>query len=89
MRLFSEKVVPTFTNSDQNILGVKSYKEIFVDVFEFEINGKKFITEKVSEYKGLPVVEIPLVLEGKEYTSSFVLQRGKEEILFNKKTVPL
>lgn len=84
MRLFSEKVVPTFTSSTLNILTVEDFNEIFFDVFEFEINGKKFIAEKVSNYKGSPVVDIPLVLEGKEFTASFVLQRGKFEILFNK-----
>jgi len=84
MRLFSEKVVPTYTSSNLNILTVKDYNEVFFDVFEFEINGKKFIAEKVSTYKGSPVVDIPLVLEGKEFTASFVLQRGKFEILFNK-----
>ena len=84
MRLFSEKVVPTYTSSNLNILTVKDYNEVFFDVFEFEINGKKFIAEKVSNYKGSPVVDIPLVLEGKEVTASFVLQRGKFEILFNK-----
>ena len=83
MRLFSEKVVPTFTSSNLNILTVEDFQEIFFDVFEFEINGKKFIAEKVSDYKGLPVVDVPLVLEGKEFTAQFVLQRGKFEVLFN------
>jgi hypothetical protein len=84
MRLFSEKVVPTFTSSNLNILTVEDFQEVFFDVFEFEINGKKFVAEKVSEYKGSPVVDVPLVLEGKEFTAPFVLQTGKFEILFNK-----
>jgi len=84
MKLFSEKVEPTFTSSNLNILGVKNFKEVFVDVFEFEINGKKFIAEKVSDHNGLPVVNIPIVLEGNEYTAPFVLRRGQVEILFNK-----
>ena len=84
MRLFSEKVSPTFTSSNLNILTVEDFQEVFFDVFEFEINGKKFIAEKVSEYKGSPVIDIPLVLEGKEFTAPFVLQTGKFEILFNK-----
>lgn len=84
MRLFSEKVEPTFTSSNLNILTVEDFQEIFFDVFEFEINGKKFIAEKVSKYKGLPVVDVPLVLEGKEFIAQFVLQRGKFEVLFNR-----
>jgi hypothetical protein len=84
MRLFSEKVIPTFTSSTLNILTVKDFQEAFFDVFEFEINDKKFIAEKISEYKGYPVVEIPLVLEGKKLTAPFVLQKGQFEVLFNK-----
>ena len=84
MRLFSEKVTPTFTSSDLNILTVEDFQEIFFDVFEFEINGNKFIAEKISDYKGFPVVEIPLVLEGKKLTAPFVLQKGQFEVLFNK-----
>lgn len=89
MRLFSEKVTPTFTSSNLNILTVESFQEVFFDVFEFEINGKKFIAEKVSEYKGAPVVNVPIVLEGVELEAPFVLQEGKFSILFNEKnTVP-
>jgi len=83
MKLFSEKVSPTFTSSNLNILTVKEFVEVFFDVFEFEINGNKFIAEKISEYKGFPVVEVPLVFEGKKLTAPFVLQKGKQEILFN------
>lgn len=86
MKLFSEKVEPTFTSSNLNILTVEDFQEVFFDVFEFEINGKKFVAEKISEYKGLPVIDIPLVLEGKEYIAPFVVQRGKFEILFNRET---
>ena len=50
MRLFSEKVTPTFTSSDLNILTVEDFQEIFFDVFEFEINGNKFIAEKISDH---------------------------------------
>jgi hypothetical protein len=83
MKLFSEKVSPTFTSSNLNILTVKEFVEVFFDVFEFEINGNKFIAEKISEYKGFPVVEVPLVFEGKKLTAPFVLQQGEFEVLFN------
>jgi hypothetical protein len=83
MRLFSEKVTPTFTSSNQNILTIKDFNEIFFDVYELEINGNKYIAEKVSEYKGNPVVNIPIVIEGKELEAPFVLQRGKLEVIFN------
>ena len=67
MRLFSEKVKPTFTSSDLNILTVESLEEVFFDVYEFEINGSKFIAEKRSQYKGAPVVNIPVVKGSKEW----------------------
>ena len=83
MRLFSEKVQPTFTSSDLNILTVESFEEVFFDVYEFEINGSKFIAEKTSDYKGSPVVSIPVVIGSKEYSAPFVLAEGKFEVLFN------
>jgi len=83
MKLFSEKVQPTFTSSDLNILTVESFEEIFFDVYEFEINGSKFIAEKTANYKGSPVVSIPVVIGSNEYSAPFVLVEGKFEVLFN------
>lgn len=83
MILFSEKVTPTFTSSNQNILTIKDFNEVFFDVYELEINGNKYIAEKISEYKGNPVVNIPLVIEGKELEAPFVIQRGEFEVIFN------
>ena len=84
MRLFSEKVDPTFTSSDLNILTVKSFEEAFFDVYEFEINGKKFIAEKKSEYNGSPVVDIPVVIGEEEFVAPFVLYEGEFSVQFNK-----
>ena len=84
MRLFSEKVKPTFTSSDLNILTVESFEEVFFDVYEFEINGKKFIAEKESEYKGSPVVNLPVEIEEKEFKAPFVLREGEFGVQFNK-----
>lgn len=83
MRLFSEKVTPTFTSSNQNILTIKDFNEVFFDVYELEINGNKYIAEKISEYKGNPVVNIPVVIEGKELEAPFIIQRGNFEVIFN------
>jgi len=84
MILFSEKVTPTFTNSNLNIITVKDFSEVFFDVYELEINGKKYVTEKIDEYKGSPVVNLTVKNEGKEYTAPFVLNKGNFSILFNK-----
>ena len=83
MRLFSEKVKPTFTSSNLNILTIESFEEVFFDVYELEINGNKFIAEKTSEYKGSPVVNIPVIIGSEEYSAPFVLVEGKFEVLFN------
>lgn len=84
MRLFSEEVTPTFTNSNLNIITVKDFSEIFFDVYELEINGKKYITEKIDDYKGSPVVSLTVENEGKEYTAPFILNKGSFSLLFNK-----
>jgi hypothetical protein len=85
MRLFSEKVNPTFTSSDLNILTVKDFEEVFFDVYEFEINGKKFTAEKVTSHNGKPVVDIPVVIDREEYKAPFILERGSFKVEFNKK----
>ncbi len=81
MRLFSEKVTPTYTRSAVNILTVEDFQEVFYDVYELKINNKQFVAEKVSEYKGAPVIDVPVIVEGVEKTLSFVLAKGKFEVL--------
>lgn len=83
MKLFSESVKPTNTSSTRNILRVESYKEIFFDVFEVEINRNKYPLEKVADYNGNPVVMVPIVLEDKEMEYPFILLKGSQEIVFN------
>ena len=83
IKLFSEEVNPTFTSSKHNILTVESYNEVFFDVFEFEINGTTYIAEKLSEYKGMPVVAIPVIEGDKKSTIPFVLSEGSFEVLYN------
>jgi len=86
IKLFSEKVNPTFTSSDHNILLVESFEEVFFDVFEFEINGTTYIAEKEATYKGSPVVSIPVVEGGDDKTIPFVLTEGDSfEVLYNSK----
>ena len=85
IKLFSEEVNPTFTNSVHNILTVESYEEVFFDVFEFEINGTKYIAEKDSTFKGSPVISIPVVEDGVSKSISFILTEGDRfEVLYNK-----
>lgn len=56
MKLFSEKVKPTLTNSSFNIIQVEAFEEIFFGVYEIEINKTKYPVEKISEHNGNPVV---------------------------------
>jgi hypothetical protein len=83
MKLFSEKVDVTSTNSSFNIIAVEAFEEIFFGVYEIEINKTKYPVEKVSDYKGNPVVSVPVVVEGKKEYYPFVLIQGKPEIIFN------
>lgn len=84
MTVFSEKVQPTFTNSDLNVIIVEDFNEIFFDVFELEINGNKFVAEKVSEKNGKPIVSIPLTHNNQKKNVLFLLEKGeKTEIFYN------
>jgi len=90
MTVFSEKVIPTFTSSDHNIIVVESFNEIFFDVFELEINGNKYVAEKVSEKDGKPVVSIPLTHNGQKKNVPFLLEKGdKTEVYYNESNTRL
>lgn len=86
IELFSEKVEPTFTSSNHNIITVESYEEVFFDVFEFEINGTKYIAEKQTTYKGSPVVSIPVVEKGVRKEMPFILIEGDRfDVAYNQR----
>lgn len=84
MLMFNENIRVKNTAHNINILTVPEYQEIYFDIYELELNGSKYIAEKIDEYKGSPVISIPLVIEGKEYIAPFVLQQGEFSALFNK-----
>jgi hypothetical protein len=87
MTVFSEKVQPTFTNSDLNVIIVKDFNEIFFDVFELEINGNKFVAEKVSEKNGKPIISLPIEIDGTKFNTNFLLEKGNRfEIYYNGET---
>ena len=89
MKLFGEKVVNSFTNSTYNILQVENFSEIFFDVYEVELNNGKFPVEKVAEYKGNPIVMLPIIVEGQERLYPFVLANGKRSIIFHEKNTEI
>ena len=84
MLMFNENIRVKDTAHNINILTVPEFQEIYFDIYELELNGSKYIAEKIDEYKGSPVISIPLVIEGKEYTAPFVLQQGEFSAFFNK-----
>jgi len=85
IKLFSEKVVDTFTSSDLNIIQVEKFEEVFFDVYEIEINGNKYIAEKVGVYHGSPVVNVPLVEGSNKLEAPFILRKGEFEVYYNPK----
>jgi hypothetical protein len=89
MKLFGEEVNHTSTNSPLNIIQVENFEEIFFGVFEVELNEQKYPLEKISDYKGHPVVQIPIIVEGEEVLYPFVLIKGQSEILFNESNIEL
>jgi len=89
IKLFSEKVEPTFTSSGRNILQVENFEEIFFDVYEFEINGNKYPAEKISEHNGNPVVSVPVEVKGKKSSYPFILIKGELEVIFNESSTEI
>ena len=82
IKLFSEKVTP-FTSSNLNIIQVESFIEVFFDVYEFEINGNKYIAEKIGDYSGDPVVSVPIVEGSSKLEAPFILRKGVFEVYYN------
>ena len=83
IKLFSEKVVDTFTSSNLNIIQVEDFVEVFFDVYEIEINGNKYIAEKIGDYHGSPVVNVPIVEDSNKLEAPFILKRGEFEVYYN------
>lgn len=88
MKLFSEKVEYTSTNSTFNTLQVENFEEIFFGVYEIEINKNKYPVESIGTHKGAPVVSVPVVVGESKGYYPFILVKGKQEILFNEKSEP-
>ena len=83
IKLFNEKVDTISTNSVNNTLYVKSFEEIFFGVYEFKLNNSVVVAEKVAEYKGDPVVTIPIIIEGNKHEAPFILRKGIQKVKFN------
>ena len=81
IKLFSEEVKTTSTNSDHNTLYVEKWNELFFGVYGFEINKSDVIAERVGYSGSDPVVRIPVSTpNGEKLEKDFVLKRGTELI---------
>lgn len=89
MRLFSEEVKTTLSNSSLNIIQVENFQEIFFGVLEIEINKKKYPVEEVAKHRGNPVVSLPIMIEGIEKEYPFLLLKGKQEVFFNEENTEI
>lgn len=89
MRLFSEEVKVTSSNSPRNILQVKDFSEVFFGVFEVQINENKYVVEKISEENGNPIVCILVENDDTKAQYPFLLLKGKQEIYFNPDSEPV
>jgi len=49
-----------FTLPTNNTFVVDKFEEVYFGMYEFELNGKKVLAEKVDELNGNPVVEVPV-----------------------------
>jgi hypothetical protein len=84
MRLFTEQVSPTLTSSGHNTLTVQKCEKIFFDTYELDINGESFVAEKVGEFNGHDVLNLPVTIDGDEIFYPFVVKRGKQfKLSFN------
>jgi hypothetical protein len=59
--------------------------EVFFDVYEIEINGNKYIAEKIGDYHGSPVVNVPIVEDSNKLEAPFILKKGEFEVYYNPK----
>jgi len=59
--------------------------EVFFDVYEIEINGNKYIAEKIGDYHGNPVVNVPIVEDSNKLEAPFILKKGEFEVFYNPK----
>ena len=85
IKLFSEEVEATSTNSDHNTIFVERFEEVFFGVYEFEINNETVIAEKVGEYEGNPVITVPVVEANDNKTEAeFILKKGKQQVFYGK-----
>ena len=81
IKLFSEEVKTTSTNSDHNTLYVEKWNELFFGVYGFEINKSDVIAERIGYSGSDPVVRIPVSTpDGIKTDKEFVLKKGKELI---------
>ena len=83
-------VIPEITNDKQNVLVVSNKTEVFFDVFECTINGKKILVEKIDEVNNLPLVQFELFVGNhKRICKAILVEDENNGVYFNSKTLDL
>ena len=83
-------VIPEITNDKQNVLVVSNKTEVFFDVFECTINGKKILVEKIDEVNNLPLVQFELFVDNhKRICKAILVEDENNGVYFNSKTLDL
>ena len=83
-------IIPEITNDKQNVLVVSNKTEVFFDVFECTINGKKILVEKIDEVNNLPLVQFELFVDNhKRICKAILVEDENNGVYFNSKTLDL
>jgi len=83
-------IIPEITNDKQNVLVVSNKTEVFFDVFECTINGKKILVEKIDEVNNLPLVQFELFVGNhKRICKAILVEDENNGVYFNSKTLDL
>jgi len=75
---------PKFTEKEgRNIIYAENLREVYFDLYEFVVDGKQFVAEKVDTYKDNVVVKLTITEEGKQIEKPFVITTDESAALFN------
>ena len=82
IKLFSEEVSVTLTNSDHNVIHVEKLEEVFFEVYEFELNGEQYIRESVDKVGDDPVIIVPVLENNVPHEVPFIVKQGPQSVLY-------
>ncbi len=75
-QFIAEKVEQPAAPKVSNTIYVESFEEVYFGIYEFDLNGKKVLAEKLEECNGNPVVEVAVG----DTTTKVILQKAEATI---------